>query len=51
MKTIHAKIKDKEIFHDRLRYTQNNRFAAEKETENQMEAVKVIKDQIELQNI
>lgn len=34
MVTIHQKIKDKEVYHDKLRYAQNNRFAAEKETEN-----------------
>lgn len=45
---IHQKIKDKEHFHDRLRYAKENRFAMEKETEHQSEAVKVIKDQLEL---
>lgn len=48
---IHVKIKEKEHFHDKARYIANNRFAMEKEKENQIEAVKVIKDQIEQQNI
>lgn len=41
---IHAKIKDKEYFHEKARQFQTNSFAAGKETENYMESVRVIKD-------
>ena len=48
---IHLKIKEKEVFHELLRKAEQSQAQVGKETENQFEAVKQIKDQIRNMNL